>query len=190
MEGQTINFVRDIPTFPYCNLEELRSSMQSGGVTIAMAEGIFYQPDLFWAFGTRAEILIYCFWLTFLGALWIAYIAAAILTAKLMFLWGLGTSLIGIVLSGPRITRLTSPLIGLSGILLIFSIFTNHSWAWVIVGFDAGYIFTATATTHANTVLINRALHSEVLFCHMYFSRVIILKKQGNQPSVNQGKNS
>jgi hypothetical protein len=140
-----------------------------------MAEGFFYHPDLFWAFGTRAEILMYCFWITLFGVICIAYIVAAILTGKLILLWGLVTSFIGFLLSGPAITRTASLFLGISGILLIFFIFTNHPWAWVVAGFEASYLFASTATTHASMALVNRALHSEVLFCHMYFTRVIVL---------------
>ncbi len=178
MEGQTVNFIRDIPAFPYSSLDELRTAAQSGEITLTMAEGFYYQPDLFWAFGTRAEILMYCFWITLFGVICIAYIIAAILTGKFMFLWGLLTSFIGLLLSGRTVTRLASPFIGMSGILLIFFILTNHSWAWVVVGFDAGYLFNGTAKTHASIALVNRALHSEVLFCHMYFTRVIVLKSE------------
>jgi hypothetical protein len=176
MDAQTINFIRDIPDFPYSSLGEIQSAIESGAITITTDFGVLYQPDLFWAFGTRGEILTWCFWITLLGILYVAYVAVALHTGKHVYLWGLATASLGVLLSGPGTSRIRIPILGLSTLVILYFILTYHPGAWVVAGFDVSLILVATAIAHMHFVLINRALHSEVLFCYMHTHRIIRLE--------------
>lgn len=48
--------------------------------------------------------------------------------------------------------------------------------SWVIAGFYAGYIFASTVREQFRSVMEERALESEVFFCHLYLNKVILIK--------------
>ena len=172
MDGQDINRIRDIPDFPFASLDELRAAKASGDITF----GAQYQPDLVEALGTRGDVIAHYFWLTWPPVIGIAFIVAAFVTGRFILFWGVLTTLIGFFASSPALKRLASPLAGLAWMPCIYFAFTSPVWAWIIGGFYGGYIFAATARLQVTMVLEERALASEVFFCYLYLSRILIVR--------------
>jgi len=181
MDGQNINRIRDIPSFCYTSLSELREAKLSGKIKLTIGEGVMLQPDLFWAFATRGEIFAYIFWTAWPVIIGIAYIVTALISGKFLLLWGLVALGLGFFLSKPSTWGRVNPLVGIAGILCVILAFTNPVWAFIIAGIDAGYVFIATATLHTHMILMQRALASEVLFCYAYSNRIILVFDQNGK---------
>ncbi len=176
MQGQSIHFIRDIPGFPYSSLSELRAAIDSQEITI----GALYDADLLWSLGTRSEILAQCFWMTWLPLICIAYVVAAVVSGRWLFLFGTLATCLGILLAAPFLKKTASPFVGLGWIFCICFAFVRPIWAWDIAGFYGGYVFTATAQLQLTMAVVERALRSEIIFCYLYFRHSITLKDKNN----------
>ena len=169
--AQEINCLRDIPDFPYSSLDELRTAKESKEITF----GAQYDPNLLEALGTRGEIVAHYVWVSFPPLIGIAFIVASFITGKFVLLWGILTVFVGFSLSSPPVKKLASPFIGLAWMACIYFALTNPAWAWIIGGFFGGYIFAATARLQFTMVMEQRALMSEVFFCYLYLSRILVV---------------
>jgi len=173
MESQSINKVSDIPKIPFKTIDDVRHAKEIGAITF----GAPYQPNHLATLCTPSERRIHAFWLFSAPIAAVAFVIAALMMGRFILLLGALTTAIGFLFSSPAAPKsLVKPLVGVLWIPTLYFAFTNPVWAWVLGGFEAGYIFASTARLHFSICMENRALLSDIFFCYLYLNRVVLIR--------------
>jgi len=170
-ESLEIRSVSELANFPFNSLQEIRQARDLGHLTFGTPQ---YLPDLLDIFGTRTDVVMKYVWgwlpyLVIIGFIVVSFV-------KSNFLFGILSTGLGIVLSSPYIKGCAYSLIGVAWIGCIYFAFANPVWAWVIGGFYAGYMFTATLREQFRMLMEERALQSEIIFCYLYLSKILCVR--------------
>jgi len=171
-ETMGITTIAELPNFPFKSLEEVKTAKQAGAISI----GTISRPDLLDAFGTLWEIRMSYFWTAMPFITGILFIIVAIAKGNYWYLIGIPSIMLGVLLATPIGKGCANIIIGFAGILLLFFIFNNPVWAWIIAGLYSGHIFARTVREQFRMVMEERALESEILFCHLYLEKVLLVK--------------
>ena len=164
--------IDDLVHFPFKSHGELVQSQLRGEVSF----GSVYDSDILDIFGTKSEIRAHRFWLSLPIIIVITNITLAVVYKEWILLLGVVSTLIGFFGSSPN-NPLKGAISGLGMIAFIGSFFVLE-WTWsVIIGSMVfSQIFAMTAREQQRSVLQDRALESEILFCYLFKNKYLSIK--------------
>ena len=170
-EELEITSISELSNFPLNSLQEIKQARDLGHITFGTPQ---YTPGLLDLFGTRTDVVMSYVWTWLPYLVIVAFIVVSFLKSN--FLFGILSTGLGIFLSSPYNRGCAYSLLGVAWMGCIYFAFANPVWAWVIGGFYAGYMFTATAREQFRMLMEERALQSEIIFCYLYLNKILLVK--------------
>ena len=174
-----INSLSDIAEIPFDTIQEVRTAHDGKSLEI----GAEYNPERLDAFGFDNEIRFHRF-LTLVPLLVVVADVILGFTNKSTYFWGVLFAAIGFFGTGQRNTN--AGLLGGVGIMVIIGLALAGNWPWVVV--IGSLVVSVTAVSLAKGMYVEhikaKALHSEILFCHMFLNRIITLRSAGTQQYI------
>jgi len=155
--------ISELTDFPYKSFDELKSAHKNKDISF----GIIDKGDFITVIGTYREIAAHTAWASLPIIIVVADIVLAIVLKQWVLLHGILFALIGFLYSSP-LNPLKNIISVLGGIMFIASFFL-FDWTWsVIIG---SWLFSQISTLRERelyrTVVEERALQSEVIFCYL-----------------------
>jgi hypothetical protein len=172
LAGLGINGMTDISDFPFDSIQEVRAAHDDKSLEI----GAEYNAAKLDTFGFDSEIRLHRF-LTMIPLFIIVINVILGLVIKSTYFWGVLFAVIGFFSSGPRNTN--AGFLGGLGIMAMIGIAFSGNWPWVVV--IGSLVVSVTAVSIAKGLYVEymkaKALHSEILFCYMFLTRIVTLRK-------------
>jgi hypothetical protein len=179
LAGLGVSNIADITGFPFDSIQEVRAAHDDKSLEI----GAEYNPTKLEAFGFDSEIRFHQF-LTMVPLIVVIIDVVLGLTIKSTYFWGVLFATVGFFSSGPRNTN--AGFLGGLGIMAMMGIAFTGNWPWVVI--IGSLVVSVTAVAIAKGMYVEyikaKALHSEIVFCYMFLTRIITLRKSSTKEFI------
>jgi hypothetical protein len=179
LAGLGIDSLADIAEIPFESIEEVQTAHDNKKIEI----GAEYNPEKLDSFGFDNEIMFHRF-LTIIPLLIIVVDAVLGFTSKSTYFWGILLATIGFFGTGPRNNN--AGFLGGIGLMAMIGFALAGNWPWVIS--ISSLVVSVVAISVAKSMYVeyikDKALRSEILFCHMFLTRTIILRHAATQQYI------